>query len=238
MNPELTVLIPVYNEADILEGNVRRLLEFLESLERPFEVIIVSNGSTDGTDESGLRLARENDRLRFYTLPEKGVGRAFSLGVREAGADLIISVDMDLSIDLGFIPLALDLLGDYQIVVGSKKMGSQKRTSWRKAGSTAFILTARMLLDLTFNDYSIAAKAYHRDVILKYLDRIDYGTSYVLDIIYHTLAAGGRGIEVPVHCEDYRASKFNLVHEALYRFRNLFRLWWDYRIKAGEAGSR
>ncbi|MDY6852683.1 MAG: glycosyltransferase family 2 protein, partial [Thermodesulfobacteriota bacterium] len=217
MKPGLTVLIPVFNEEGIIRDNTAGLLDFLQDLGEPFELIIVSNGSTDNTVALGRELALAHDRLRFFDLPSKGVGRAFALGVRQASFDRIISVDMDLSIDLSFIPQALELLDDYRIVVGSKKMGSQKRSFWRKAGSTAFILTARVLLGLDFEDYSIAAKAYHREVALKHLDRIDHGTSYVLDIIYHTLSNGGRAVEVPVHCEDFRPSKFNLVHEALYR---------------------
>jgi len=226
----LSILIPVFNEEDIIEINTIRLREYLQGLGRPFEIIIISNGSTDRTSEYGRKLARDFETVRFFELPAKGVGRAFALGVRQAGFEHIVSVDMDLSIDLGFIPRALDLLQDYQIVVGSKKMGAQYRTLWRKAGSTAFILTVRALIGLPFEDYSIAAKAYHREVIVKYLDRLDYGTSYVLDIIYHTLADGGRALEIPVYCEDFRPSKFNLVNEALYRFKNVFRLWWRYHV--------
>lgn len=230
--PGLSVIIPVYNEDEIIETNSRRLTAFLEELGRPFEVIVVSNGSTDRTVHLGRGLAEAKAGLRFFDLPDKGVGRAFRLAAEQARFDLIVSVDMDLSIDLGFIPQALLLLLENDIVVGSKKMGSQKRPFWRKAGSTSFILTARWLLGLPFEDYSIAAKAYRREVILKYLDRIDYGTSYVLDIIYHTLNGGGRAVEIPVYCEDFRVSKFNLVDEAVYRFRNLFVLWWKYRVRS------
>ncbi len=237
MTNGFTALIPVYNEADIIEENSLRLLEFLASTGRPHELIIVSNGSTDATVERGERLASEHPEIRFFSLPEKGVGRAFSLGVREARFELIVSVDMDLSIDLNFIPRSLELLSSHQIVVGSKKMGSQDRPFWRTAGSTAFILTARLLLGLSFADYSIAAKAYHREVILRYLDRIDHGTSYVLDIIFHTLRAGGRAVEIPVFCEDHRTSKFNLFDEAVYRFRNLFILWWNCRVKKQASRS-
>lgn len=230
MKPGLTALVPVYNEADIITENTDALLRFLGGLDRPFEVLIVSNGSTDDTVRLGRELADAHPAVRFFSLPAKGVGRAFALGAREAAYEFIVSVDMDLSIDLNFIPRALELLEGHEIVVGSKKMGSQNRTTWRKLGSTAFITAARLLLGFSFEDYSIAAKAYHRSVVLAYLDRIDYGTSYVLDIIFHTLSHGGRAVEIPVHCEDYRPSKFNLFNEAVYRFRNLFRLWWDYRI--------
>lgn len=231
MKDGLTVIVPVLNEADIIEANTRALTTYLEGLGRPFEIILVSNGSTDRTEVVGRRLAETLSPVRFFSLPEPGVGSAFALGVRQARYPYIVSVDMDLSIDLDLIPRAVVLLKDYHIVVGSKKMGAQKRRLWRKTGSSVFILTARWLLGLDFEDYSIAAKGYRRDVIWKHLHRIDDGTSYVLDIIYHTLAAGGRAVEIPVYCQDYRASKFNLVDEARYRFKNLFLLWFNYRVR-------
>ncbi|MEW6264126.1 MAG: glycosyltransferase family 2 protein [Thermodesulfobacteriota bacterium] len=231
MTRGLSVIVPVLNEADIIETNTRRLVNYLDGLDFTWEVIVISNGSTDRTEEIGRRLAEEISRVRFLSVPTKGVGLAFSLGVRMAGFDRIVSVDMDLSIDLAFIHLSFDLLRDYHIVVGSKKMGAQDRNFIRKAGSSAFILAARLLLGLSFEDYSIAAKAYRRAVASSYLDRIDGGTSYVLDIIYHALADGGRAVEIPVYCQDYRASKFNLMHEAVYRYHRLFRLWWRYRLR-------
>lgn len=232
MTDGATILIPVFNEQEIIEANTNTLVKHMETLSLPFEIIILSNGSTDGTNNLGRSLADSHECVRFFELPEKGVGRAFRLGVEQASFDLIISVDMDLSIDLGFIRRAVHILENYEIVVGSKKMGSQNRKLWRKAGSTTFIICVRILLGLPFEDYSIAAKGYHRKTIIKYLDRIDYGTSYVLDIIYHTMADGGLALEIPVFCEDYRASKFNLVNEALYRFKNVFLLWIKYHMRA------
>lgn len=229
----ISVLIPVYNEEEIISQNSKKLVDFLRESGLEFEILIVSNGSTDATEILGRSLEAEYPEIRFFSLPEKGVGRAFSLGVKSASGDYVISVDMDLSIDLDFIKSAAVLLNKNDIVVGSKKMGSQDRPFWRKAGSTAFILTARLLLGLSFEDYSIAAKAYRRSNILKYLNKIDYGTSYVLDIIYFTLGNGGEAVEIPVRCEDFRASKFNLLNEAVYRFKNLFQLWWKHRIGVG-----
>ena len=234
MKSGLTVLIPVIDEQDIIEANTLRLLDYLWKLGRVFEIIIVSNGSTDSTSEIGRRLDRTIEEVRFFEIPARGVGRAFSRGVDKALFDQIISLDMDLSIELDFIPRALALLCEYQIVVGSKKMGSQNRSFWRMAGSTAFILTARLLVGLPYKDYSIAAKGYHREMILKYLDRIDDGTSYVMDIIYHAQKDGKAAVEIPVFCEDYRPSKFNLLDEARYRFRNVFLLWWRYHIRASK----
>ena len=59
----------------------------------------------------------------------------------------------------------------------------------------------------------------------RFIDRIDVGSSYVLEICFLTHRAGGHVTQVPVSCEDWRASKFNLLHEAFYKYRHLLRLW-------------
>ena len=146
---------------------------------------------------------------------------------------------MDLSIELGFVERALGLLDEgYEIVVGSKKMGHQERTTFRIMGSGLFILCARLLLGLAFEDYSIGAKGYRRSVLLSHLDRIDHGTSYVIDIIALVHRDGGRIIEIPVSCEDFRASKFNITREGVYRFSNLFKLWWALKMGLGKNETR
>ena len=101
---------------------------------------------------------------------------------------------------------------------------------FRRLGSDLFVLTARVLLGLPFEDYSIGAKAYKRDLVLEYGYRIDAGTSYVLNIVYLAFRDKRKVIEIPVSCEDYRESRFNIIHEGFYRFYQLFRLWYGERI--------
>jgi glycosyltransferase involved in cell wall biosynthesis len=214
-----SIIIPVYNEADILCENAEKLLAHLEPRHKTFEIIIGSNGSIDRTASLGKKLSRKHPLIHFFHLPQRGVGYAFRHGVQMARYDYVVSLDMDLSVDLDFIERALGLLDrGYVVVVGSKKMGEQQRS-----------LCARFLLGLPFEDYSIAAKAYRRKVLLKYLDQIDHGTSYVIDVICLVDRGGGQIIETPVWCVDYRTSKFNIIHEGVYRFSNLFRLWWSLK---------
>ena len=220
-----TVGIPVFNEEAILVPNTERLLAFLDGLGRDYEVIIGSNGSTDSTTTLGADLSRRFAHVSFFHLPERGVGLAFREFVRRACHPLLVSVDMDLSVDLAFVTTALDLLATHDIVVGSKKMGNQQRTWFRKLASDSFLRAVRLLLGLTYDDYSIAAKAFRVDVLRRFAERIDSGSSYVLEICYLTQRAGGRIVQVPVTCEDWRASKFNLLHEAVYKYGHLVRLW-------------
>jgi glycosyltransferase involved in cell wall biosynthesis len=225
--PPFTVGIPVYNEEELIEQNTVRLLAFLNPLQTPFEVIIGSNGSTDRTVGLGEMLARRHPEVRFFHISKRGVGRVFRCFVTKARYDLLISLDMDLSIDMNFVTQALDLLANYDIIVGSKKMGSQKRSLVRMAASTLFVNCVRWLLDLDYADYSIAAKAFRRPLVQRYEYLIHAGTAYVIDMVYYVKRDGGRVIQIPVDCEDHRKSKFNLIYEGFYKFYNLGRLWWQ-----------
>ena len=220
-----TVGIPVLNEEAILVPNTERLLHYLDGLGRDYEILIGSNGSTDSTTTLGVDLSRRFPRVSFFHLPEKGVGLAFKEFVRRARHPFLVSVDMDLSVDIGFVATAVELLETHDIVVGSKKMGNQNRTLFRRLGSDSFLQATRLLLGLTYDDYSIAAKAFRVDVLRQFIDRVNEGSSYVLEICYLTKLRSGRITQVPVTCEDWRQSKFNLWHEAVYKYSHLVRLW-------------
>jgi glycosyltransferase involved in cell wall biosynthesis len=224
-----TIGIPVYNEEAVLVPNTERLLAYVEALGRRYEVLIGSNGSTDATTAIGADLSRRFPAVRFFHIPARGVGLAFRRFVDEARHPFLVSVDMDLSVDLRFIEQALDLLETCEIVVGSKRMGNQKRSWVRKTGSDLFLRAVRVLLGITFDDYSLAAKAYRLDTLRRFADHIGAGSSYVLEICYLTQRAGGRVVQIPVSCEDWRRSRFNLLHEALYKYGKLLRLWLRVR---------
>lgn len=222
----LSVGIPVFNEQELLRANTVELLDYLRPRFADFEILLGSNGSTDATVEIGEQLAAEFPQVRFFHLAERGVGRAFRRFVEVARYDALVSVDMDLSIDLGFIDEAVRHLADYDLVVGSKRMGEQKRSLFRRLGSGVFVLLASSLLGVEYVDYSIAAKAYRLPVIRRYTGIIAHGSAYVLDLVYYVDRDGGRVVQVPVSCEDNRRSKFNLGREAIHKFSNLGRLWW------------
>ena len=224
-DPGMTIFIPVYNEEGLLVKNTRRLLAFLEGLKRPYEVIIGSNGSTDGTVNLAGELSRQHAEIRFFHMAKKGVGRAFREGIRMAAHDRIITVDMDLSISLEFIPEAFRLLDHSDMVIGSKITGEQQRSWSRKAASNLFIRLAGRLLHIKYHDYSIAAKGYRKDLLKRYLEHIDDHTFYVVEIVHRASRDGCGILEIPVNCLDMRGSRFNLLNEGIYKFGNLFRLW-------------
>lgn len=227
--PSATIFIPVYNEEKILSENVGLLISCLGDVLPGYEIVIVSNGSTDSTVQIGEDLAAGHPEVTFSHIRERGVGGAFRQGVLLAGADRIITVDADLTTSTDFIPRACKLLDTYDIVIGSKREGGQERSTVRVVGSGLFILSVRVLLGLPYGDYSIGAKAYRKETVLQYLDYVDNGSSYVFDIVYRSWRDGARIIEVPVRCSDTRQSHFNLVHEVVHRLYRLFTLWFKTR---------
>lgn len=229
MKSGFSVFIPVLNEQAIIEANTRRLLAYLRTLGRPFELIIGSNGSTDTTPDLGRKLAAEEPEVVFFHLPQRAPGLAFARAAEMARYESIVTQDMDLSVDLEFIPRAVELLERCQVVIGSKRMGEQARSWYRIVGSGAYILTVRLMLGLGYRDYSLAAKGYHKSVVERFGDWIDPGTAYVINLVYWARRAGLAVVETPVVCRDDRPSRFNLLEEAITRFARLGRLWWAIR---------
>jgi len=235
----VTVFVPVFNEEALLASHIKRLNAYLEGLGFPYEIIIGSNGSTDGTIQIARGLCRRTPRLRLFHLPRKGVGRAFKEGVRISRYDRIVTVDMDLSINLGFVSEACGLLDHYDMVIGSKIAGSQKRAWIRRLASISFIRLAKILLRIHYHDYSIAAKGYRKDMLQRYLLDMDDLTFYVVQIVCWASRDGRRLTEIPVQCTDLRESRFNLIHEGIYKFGNLFRLWlWGSRKRRTSNHAR
>lgn len=222
----VSVIIPVYNEADILVDNCLYLLKLLKKREIPFEIIIGSNGSTDKTDALSYSLAKKYQQIRFFILSKKGtVGKVFEDAVKMAQYEKLVSLDIDLTIDLSFINDAIKLLDKKDMVIGSKKAGKESRSWMRRIGSNTYIWTVKNFIGLGFSDYSIGAKAYRRSTILPHLNKIGTGTGYVLTLIYYLYENRNRIAQIPVSCNDHRESKFSLAKEGIYRFLHLFNLW-------------
>lgn len=230
----VTIFIPVFNEESILESQIKKLVIHLQELDFPYEIIIGSNGSFDKTVLILETLKRDIPCLDFFHIPMKAVGRAFRMGLKAARFNRVISLDIDLSIDLSFIKRAYHLLEISHVVVGSKITGNQRRSVLRKTASNAFIFCARTLLGLSYSDYSIAAKAYRKDAISAYLPHMDDKTFYVTEILFRAFRDGKTLTEIPVDCNDTRPSRFNLIHEGWYKFSRLFTLYFTEKFRKNE----
>ena len=143
-----SIFVPVYNEEGILRQNIETLIRYCDDLDSPYEIIVVSNGSTDTSDDIGESLTSQFIQIKYFSLPEKGVGRAFKKGLLESEYDHLIFMDANLSANLFFIQKANQLLDKNVMVLGAKIKGLQNRSVLRKMGSLVFFLSVLFVMGM------------------------------------------------------------------------------------------
>jgi glycosyltransferase involved in cell wall biosynthesis len=209
MDPEVSVVVPVYNEAGILRRNIERLGEFLKEAVPRYEIILCENGSIDETAEIAKSLSREYDNVEFLELPEPNLSEALKSGFLAAKGEKVVYFPIDLSIDLGFIPESVRLLEVFDTVIGSKRLASEldRRPLVRRVVSRAYHGMVRGLYDVDFSD-TTCVKAYRRSKILELMKRVPTSSGiFETELLVEAGAAGLDIVEVPVVVEEYRPSR-------------------------------
>ena len=122
------LVIPVYNEAHVLEGSVGRLAAAMTGhAGLAWRIVVVDNGSTDGTADLGRRLAARFPYVRFLHLDAKGRGRALRAAWMQTDAPWSLYMDVDLSTALDAVPRAIELLRTEADIVTGSRLHPQSR---------------------------------------------------------------------------------------------------------------
>ena len=115
--PSLTVFFPCFNEEDNVARVVEQALQVLEGLHADYEIIVVNDGSSDGTGPAADRLAAAHERVRVIHHPSNlGYGAALQSGFRAATKELVFFSDGDGQFNLAELPPLLPLMQEYDIV--------------------------------------------------------------------------------------------------------------------------
>jgi glycosyltransferase involved in cell wall biosynthesis len=166
LKPEISVVIPVYNEADNVEDLHRELTAALEPMARPYEILVVDDGSTDATLERLLAIEARDPRLRVLRLRRNfGQTAAFSAGFDHAGGDVVVTSDGDLQNDPRDIPRVVERLeqGDFDLVCGWREK-RQDPLSKRLPSFFANRLIS-WATGVRLHDYGCSLKAMRADVV-------------------------------------------------------------------------
>jgi glycosyltransferase involved in cell wall biosynthesis len=168
MIPHLSLVTPLYNGAGYIAQNLREILRTLETLDRPFEVLVVSDGCTD----AGPALARalEDDRVTVLSYPENtGKGQAIIHGVSHARGRLVGWLDSDLDISPESIVFAVRRFDEVPVdaVVGSKRHPESRVTYplLRRLYSAGYQLIVRLLFRVNVRDTQVGAKVFRREML-------------------------------------------------------------------------
>jgi dolichol-phosphate mannosyltransferase len=221
------LVLPTYNEADNLQPLVAAALENLPADAR---VLVVDDGSPDGTGEIADRLAADEDRIQVLHRPRKeGLGPAYLAGFRvalEAGAAFVLEMDSDFSHDPKDLPRLLRAAADADLVIGSRYVENGEIENWtplRKAISRGGSTYARSILGLGVQDLTGGFKCFRRQVLERIpLESVSSrGYAFQVEMTYRAAQAGYRIVEIPICFHERRAgaSKMSgkIVAEAAWK---------------------
>jgi dolichol-phosphate mannosyltransferase len=237
------VVVPTFNEADNLEPIVTAILEQLPVA----TVLVVDDGSPDGTGERADALAARDGRVRVLHRPYKqGLGRAYLAGFGVAlagGARAVVQMDADWSHDPRYLPDLLAALDAADLAIGSRYVPGGGVADWgfvRRFVSRGGSQFARSVLDLEPHDLTGGFKAWRADTLRSLARRRVHAGGYVFQIEMTYLAdrLGARIVERPIVFADRRAgvSKMSkrIIGEA---FLVVLRLRWEELRGRGPAAE-
>jgi dolichol-phosphate mannosyltransferase len=202
------VCLPTYNERENLEPMLRALGEVLGANDR---VLVIDDGSPDGTGEIAERLKSELDFVDVLHREQKeGLGRAYIAGFAwalEHDADLVLEMDCDFSHNPADVPRLIEAADEADLVLGSRYVAGGGTRNWsrvRRAISVGGSFYARTLLHVPIRDLTGGFKCYRCEVI----EAIEPGTisargyAFQIETTYRALRANFRVREIPIIFAD------------------------------------
>ena len=223
------VCVPTYNERDNVEPLVRALGEVLDTARD--RVLVIDDGSPDGTGELADRLAAELPWVGvLHRTAKEGIGRAYLAGFAQAlatDADLVLEMDCDFSHDPADVPrLIAACENGADLVLGSRWVDGGGTQNWglvRRFVSRGGSLYARLVLGVGIRDLTGGFKCFRRRVLETInLDAIAArGYGFQIEGTYRALRAGFRVVEIPITFADRRVGESKMsgaiVLEAMHQ---------------------
>jgi dolichol-phosphate mannosyltransferase len=238
------VVLPTYNEAENLPGIAEAILAAVPGC----TLLVVDDGSPDGTGDIADRMAAESPRVRVRHRPGKaGLGRAYLDGFRVAldgGATSVVQMDADWSHDPAVLPslLAPILADTADLVIGSRYTRGGKVLDWglfRRLISRGGSLFARIVLSLKPHDLTGGFKAWRgRTLAAIPFDGVHAG-GYVfqIEMTHRASRAGARIAEVPITFQDRRVGQSKMSRRIIVEaLLVVVRLRWDELRKRRPKG--
>ena len=221
--PEVSIVIPVYNEEESLRPLLEGIVPVMDNLGKSYEIIIIDDGSTDSSLETLRSLAPKYPFLRIIKLEKNsGQSTAFDAGFKLAQGEAVITMDADLQYEPRDIPRLLEKLNDYDVVCGWRK---KRQDPWLKLISTKIANSVRNKISgENIKDTGCSLKAFKRYFLANL--KMYKGMHRFLPTLLKMQGARVCEIEVKHLARKFGRSKYNIRNRLFKSFLDLLFVSW------------
>lgn len=232
-DPDLSIIIPAYNEESRLPDTLERIASYIQSCDRETEVLVVDDGSGDGT-----AAVAEYFQIRVPTLRvlsndvNRGKGYSVRHGIQEARGRVVLFTDADLSAPIEEAGKLIEALEKNDIAIGSRAMDrtliSVHESRFREFAGIIFNKIVRLILWLPFVDTQCGFKAFRRErcgIIFEQQTIERFG--FDPELLYLARHHGLRAIEIPVRWAHSPATKVSMLRDSMQMFLDVFTIRWN-----------
>jgi len=232
-SPEISVVIPVYNEEQIVRVATEELCRKLEALGWDFEIVLAENGSRDYTREILRQLADRDARVRWFHEEKPDYGRALKRGILEARGRVVICDEIDLC-DVGFYQRALPLIAEgADLVIGSKAMrGANDERPWvRRVATRTITVLLRLTTGFRGTD-THGLKAFVRERLEPVARACVVGRDlFASEFVIRAQRADRDVREIPIALREKRPPSIQLLRRVPRVLKGLLQLGWTIRVR-------
>lgn len=216
---KISVCIPAYNEASIIQDTLKTLDIALSSQYQSYEIVVCNDGSTDGTAEAVKNCDIPSVKLVGYE-KNRGKGYAVRTAVSSADGDVIIFTDSDLAYGTEHFKIITEKFNsepNTDVIIGSRSLskdGYEGYTFLRKIASKTYLKTLLLFGGLKQSDSQCGIKAFRRNAAKKIFPLCEVnGFAFDFEILLLAKKLGLSVAEIPVKIINHRESKINLLRD-------------------------
>lgn len=232
-SPELSIVIPSFNEELRLPATLERIAEYLQGSRRDVEVLVVDDGSKDRTAAVAESFRSKVPTLRVVPNGmNRGKGYSVRHGVQEARGKIVLFTDADLSAPIEEADKLVDALQNFDVAIGSRAVNRSLITvhesPFREFAGIVFNKIVRLILWLPFVDTQCGFKAFVRErckIIFEQQTIERFG--FDPELLYLARHHGLRAVEIPVRWGHSPATKINMMRDSLQMFLDVFVIRWN-----------